>query len=338
MIREPEFWWRPDAGLGWLLAPLSLPYSAIATGRLQRPGRRVAVPVICIGNPTVGGAGKTPSALAVGQILLRMQERPFFLTRGYGGRLSGPVRVKLDSHGAREVGDEALLLARVAPTIVAHDRFAGARFAQFAGASIIVMDDGFQNPSLHKDLSLLVVDGRRGIGNGRVIPAGPLRAPLGLQLDRAQAILVVGSGAGAAPIVARARGRGLPVFQARLEPDQTVIAALGGRRVLAFAGIGDPEKFFATLAAAGVTIAERMAFPDHHRYTADDADRLLAQAKAANLVLVTTEKDVARLSRDEALAALSRQATALPVKLVVTEDEAFRAMIRAVTKPRHSGR
>ena len=186
----------------------------------ESTGQHAGVPVICLGNLTVGGAGKTPAALAVAHLLHAAHERPFFLSRGYGGQLAGPVRVNPALHRAADVGDEPLLLARLAPTIVARDRVAGAKFAQFAGASVIVMDDGFQNASLAKDLAILVVDGRRGIGNGRIIPAGPLRAPLGLQLDRAQALIVVGPPDGAAAVIERARRHGVTIFHARLEPDR----------------------------------------------------------------------------------------------------------------------
>src|SRR5215472_3789534 len=169
MTREPGFWWR--AGTGGTLAPLAALYGAVAGLRMRAAGRQAGLPVICLGNFTVGGAGKTPAALAVAQLLHAAHERPFFLSRGYGGRLTGPVRVSSALHRAADVGDEPILLARLAPTVVARNRVAGAAFACSAGASVIIMDDGFQNPSLVKDLSLVLVDGRRGIGNGRVVPA-----------------------------------------------------------------------------------------------------------------------------------------------------------------------
>src|SRR5215471_2279010 len=189
-MREPAFWWREPGLLAALLAPLGALYGAVAALRLQLPGRRARVPVVCVGNLTLGGSGKTPTAIAIARMLQAAGDRPVFLTRGYGGRLAGPVLVT-PSHTAAEVGDEPLLLARVAPTIVARDRVTGAAAAEAAGAGIIVMDDGFQNPSLEKDLSVLVVDGRRGIGNDHVFPAGPLRAPLAAQLAGADAVLVI---------------------------------------------------------------------------------------------------------------------------------------------------
>ncbi len=191
-MREPAFWWR-EAGLSAaLLAPAAAVYGAVAAHRMGKPGRRPGAPVICIGNPTVGGAGKTPLAMAVAGMLRAAGEQPVLLSRGYGGQSAGPLRVDPTVHDAAVVGDEPLLLARVAPAIVARDRVQGAQAAKAAGASLIVMDDGFQNPSLHKDFSVLAVDGRRGLGNGRVLPAGPMRAPLEPQLRLAHALVIIG--------------------------------------------------------------------------------------------------------------------------------------------------
>src|SRR5262245_48992778 len=194
-MRDPAFWWRPAGVAAALLSPIGAIYGVVAGARMTRPGRRAGVPVICIGNLTLGGAGKTPAAICAAQILIDAGHKPFVLSRGYGGTLEGPVQVDPKRHPAAEVGDEPLLLARAAPTVVARDRVAGAEAARAAGAGSIVMDDGFQSPNLHKDLSVLVVDGRRGIGNARVFPAGPLRAPLDAQLRRAGAMLVIGTGA-----------------------------------------------------------------------------------------------------------------------------------------------
>jgi tetraacyldisaccharide 4'-kinase len=329
-MREPAFWWQP--GTGRLLQPFAAVYGAVAAARMHLRGRRAGVPVICLGNLTVGGAGKTPAALAVAHLLHAAHERPFFLTRGYGGKLAGPLRVNPAIHHAADIGDEPLLLTRLAPTIVARDRSAGAQFAQFAGASVIVMDDGFQNPALAKNLTIVVVDGRRGIGNGRVIPAGPLRAPLEIQLDRAQALVTVGPAEGAAEILKGAEQRGMTIFRARLEPDRNIIAAIGRRKVLAFAGIGNPDKFFATLSEAGVTVAERVGFDDHHRFTAAQAQDLLARARAASMMLVTTEKDLMRLGGDPQLAELAEHAIALPVRFVVDEQDQFRQMVLNAVK------
>jgi len=326
-MHEPAFWWRASGPMARLLAPVAVAYGRVAAWRMAQPGRRIAIPVICIGNLTVGGAGKTPTALAVAELLRHAGKRPFLLSRGYGGSLSGPLRVDAARHRAREVGDEALLLARVAPTIVAADRVAGAELARHEGADVIVMDDGFQNPALAKDLSLVVVDGTRGVGNGAVFPAGPLRAPLAAQLDRAQALLLIGPPAGAADVVTQAKARSLPIFHGRLAPDAAALAALKGKKVLAFAGIGDPQKFFATFAVAGIDVAARQAFPDHHRYGRAEAADLVARAERDGLTLVTTEKDMARLAGEEELAALTTKARALPVTLVIDEQAAFRDLV-----------
>ncbi len=330
MIGEPAFWWRPAGGA--LLAPLGALYGAVVAARMQAQGARAGVPVICLGNLTVGGAGKTPAALAVAHLLLAARERPFFLSRGYGGRVVGPLRVDPSFHRAADVGDEPLLLARLAPTIVARNRVAGAKTARLRGASVVVMDDGFQNPALHKDLAVVLVDGRRGIGNGRIFPAGPLRAPLDVQVARAQALVVVGPADGAAAVLDAARRHNVTIFHGRLAPDRGSLAALAGRKVLAFAGIGHPEKFFATLDEAGVAVGDRASFADHHRYSAADAQALLARAEAANLVLITTEKDYVRLADDPALATLAARSNVLPVRLVIEEQEAFADMVRKAVK------
>ena len=332
-MRAPAFWWKPGrGGRGRLLTPAAGVYGAAAWLRLQASGRSAGLPVVCLGNLTVGGSGKTPAALAVARLLLAAHQRPFFLSRGYGGRLAGPLTVNLSVHGAADVGDEPLLLARLAPTIVARDRVAGAQAARYAGAKVVVMDDGFQNPSLRKDLAILVIDGRRGIGNGRIIPAGPLRAPLAAQIARAHALLVVGPGDGATSVVEIAGRRGLALFHGRLEPDRQTLGALAGRKILAFAGIADPPKFFATLDEAGLAVAERREFADHHRYAPVEAQALLEEAQAKNLLLLTTEKDHVRLTGDPQLAELAARAAVLPVHLVIDELEAFRQMVLKAVK------
>jgi tetraacyldisaccharide 4'-kinase len=334
-LRAPAFWDETGTASA-LLAPFAALYGAVAAARMRRPGRSAGVPVICVGNPTLGGAGKTPTALAIGRFLLASGERPFFLSRGYGGSASDPLLLDLQRHGAAEVGDEPLLLARVAPTVVARDRPAGAEIARAQGASVIIMDDGFQNPSLAKNFSVLVLDGRRGIGNGRVLPAGPLRAPLKVQLTRAQALIAVGEIGAAAPVLAKAEMLGMPVFRGRLEPDAQALAALAGKNVLAFAGIADPEKFFATLIAAGIRIAAQREFADHHRYSAEDMRRLLAEADQGDLVPVTTEKDLARMSRDPRTAALRARAQVVPVRLSLEREPEFQSLVLSAVRSRGS--
>jgi tetraacyldisaccharide 4'-kinase len=327
-MREPGFWREPPGTVAALLAPFAAVYGAVAASRMRQPGQRAGIPVICVGNLTLGGAGKTPTALAVGALLNAAGARPFFLTRGYGGRLPGPVQVDPAVHTASDVGDEPLLLARIAPTIVAHDRVAAAAAARAAGASVVVMDDGFQNPSLAKDISIVVIDGKSGISNGRVFPAGPLRAPLDAQLDRTQALIVIGDGDGAAVAVKSARERGIPIFTAKLMPSPDDLAALTGKPVLAFAGIGDPDKFFATLAAAGIDVRIRRAFADHHRYTGGEATALLAEAQAGRLLPVTTEKDMVRLAGNPDTAELAAVTRTLAVELTVDDAAGFAALVR----------
>jgi len=327
-MREPGFWWRAGEWPSVLLTPLAALYAAVAARRMARSGMSAGVPVICIGNPTVGGAGKTPLALAIARMLAGAGETPVLLSRGYGGRLAGPIRVDPPRHRSLDVGDEPLLLARAAPTIVARDRVKGAAAAVAEGASIIVMDDGFQNPTLRKDFSVLVIDAQRGLGNGKVLPAGPLRAPLKAQLDRAHALVLVGQSPAEPAAAGEARNRGVPVLRARLEPDAGVAAELARHRVLAFAGIGDPEKFFLTLGKAGVAVVATRSFADHHRYSAADARALCRHAERDGLLLVTTEKDLARLQGDAEAAELAGRARALPVTLALDDEAAFARLMR----------
>lgn len=290
-MRAPDFW-RTGGLLASALSPLGCLWTT--AGRIRRATTRaetVGVPVVCIGNAVAGGAGKTPVALAIAGELIRTGRRPHFLSRGYGGTLMGPVRVEPGVHGAAEVGDEPLLLAALAPTWVARDRVAGARAAAAGGADILVMDDGLQNPSLMKDVSLLVVDGGFGFGNGRPIPAGPLREPVADALARVAAVVIVGEDrTGIADRIGAAR----PILEARFVPVPDG-GAVSGRRVAAFAGIGRPQKFFETLAGMGCETVSEVSFPDHHDYSEDEVMRLVEAAAAAGAVPVTTEKDAMRL-------------------------------------------
>jgi tetraacyldisaccharide 4'-kinase len=325
-MRDPAFWWHKPGVRAALLAPLAAGYGAVAAGRMGKAGARAGVPVLCVGNFTLGGAGKTPTAMAIAKILAEAGERVFCLSRGYGGSQTGPKLVDAHADTADQVGDEALLLARAAPTVIARDRVMGAALARAKGASVVVMDDGLQNGSIAKDLTLAVVDGRRGIGNGCVFPAGPLRAPLAAQLARTDALLVVGEDGGAGEVVGIAEARGLPVLHGRLVPDPAAVTALNPHKVLAFAGIGDAEKFFATVAAAGIAIAAKKSFADHHRYTAEEAAELVMAAEHASLTLLTTEKDHARMRGDPALSALHARAQVLPVTMAVEEDGELRKL------------
>jgi tetraacyldisaccharide 4'-kinase len=328
-MRAPAFWWdQKRSPVAHLLRVPAAAYGAVAGMRMRRSGQTADVPVVCVGNFTVGGAGKTPAALALARLLAADGQTPFFLTRGYGGRLAGPIRVDASVHGSDDVGDEPLLLARACPTIVARDRPAGARQAEGDGASVIIMDDGLQNASLTKDLALAVVDGATGIGNGLCIPAGPLRAPLRTQWRKVDAVIVVGEGAPGAALAREAGARAKPVFRARLEPDAAVAGQLRGRRVYAVAGIGQPEKFFATLQRCGAAVMRSKAFPDHHPYSADEIRAIVAEAKAEDLQVVTTEKDFARIARLPGAASPNGTIKVLPVRLVFDNEKALRALVR----------
>lgn len=333
-MRAPAFWWKAPGFQAAALAPLGAIYGAIAGARLRQAGTRADVPVICIGDPTVGGAGKTPTAIAVAEILLELGEKPFFVTRGYGGSEKGPVIVKILEHGAQDVGDEPLLLAAIAPVVVSADRVAGANLAAQSGASVIVMDDGFQNPALAKDFSLLVIDGASGVGNGLVFPAGPLRAPLVMQFERAGAIVLIGGGERGENIAALAAARGKAILRAHLTPEPETVAEIKDEQVLAYAGIGRPAKFFATLETAGCRIMERREFPDHHPYTETDACELLDAARAQHLTLVTTAKDHARMYKNAALNELADASRVLPVDLHFQDEAALKALIQAAIKQR----
>jgi tetraacyldisaccharide 4'-kinase len=290
-MRAPSFW--DKGGLApALLAPVGCIYDLL--GRIERRStkpERVGVPVICVGNIVAGGAGKTPVALSVAQRLKAMHIEPHFLTRGYRGRNAGPLRVDRARHTAKDVGDEPLLLARVAPTWVARARVQGAYMAVDHAADAIVMDDGHQNASLAKDLSLVVVDGGFGFGNGRLFPAGPLRETIDAGLARCDAVVIVGPDACG---VERTIADRKPVLRARLRP--TVgIEEITGRDVLAFAGIGRPQKFFDTLEEIGAHVVATESFADHHRYTADEIMALVEAAGLREAIVVTTEKDAVRL-------------------------------------------
>ncbi|MDJ1160223.1 tetraacyldisaccharide 4'-kinase [Chelatococcus sp. SYSU_G07232] len=330
-MKAPDFWWRPRPTLAArLLSPVGAAYGAVTAARMRRPGAEGPLPVICIGNFTAGGAGKTPTAIAVGELLASFGEHPAFVTRGYGGSLAGPVVVDPACHTAAEVGDEPLLLARHFPTVVARDRHEGACEADRRGATVAVLDDGLQNPSLVKDLALAVVDAASGAGNGLCLPAGPLRAPLDRQFAQAHALVLVGTGEPGARVAALAQARGRPVFLGHLVPEPGAARLIAGRRLLAFAGIGRPEKFFATLADLGAEVVERAAFPDHHAFTEADVADLAARAAAGDLLPVTTEKDAVRLAALSGTAGeFLARVMVLPVALAFEGADRLRDLLHA---------
>ncbi len=328
-MRAPEFWWKRAGLRARLLSPVATVYGRMAVARMaEAAAAHAPVPVLCVGNLVVGGGGKTPTVEALAsEARASAGLSPVVLSRGYGGRLEGPVLVDPQRHSAEDVGDEPLMLAIAgSAVVVARDRPAGARFAVEHGATIVIMDDGFQNPSLFKDLSLLVVDRERGIGNGLCLPAGPLRAPVESQLERADFLVLTGRGGAADTVVRSAAGHGVPVIGARLTPVGDG-SPLAGQRVLAFAGIANPDKFFASLAEAGAEVVECRRFADHHAYSDADCAAIRTACGASGLLPVTTAKDRARLAgsteRDR-LAALCRVHY---VHLVAEEPGAFARVI-----------
>lgn len=327
-MHEPAFWHRPSSLTSRLLTPIAALYGAISARRMQQPGRDAGIAVICVGNYHVGGAGKTPTVLALTHLLRGLGEQPAVLSRGYGGRLHGPLLVDPDTHRAADVGDEPLMMARHVAVVVARDRVAGAALARAQGASVIVMDDGLQNPALRKDVSLVVIDARRGLGNGRVFPAGPLRAPLPPQLARTDALIVIGDGHAADSVAAAVSAGGGAVLHAAIVPDARAVAALRGKRVLAFAGIGDPARFFRTLRASGIDVVSEHVFADHHAFTASEVASLVTQARRDGLTPVTTEKDLARLQGGGAGSAGMDEIVPFPVTLAFDDEPALRQLVR----------
>ncbi|MEP9371217.1 tetraacyldisaccharide 4'-kinase [Mesorhizobium sp. KR1-2] len=293
----PPFWWERPDWRAYALWPFSALYGLVAS-RLMLSARRERfdLPVLCVGNFTVGGSGKTPVAIALAREARRMGLRPGFLSRGHGGNFGQPHIVDAHHDSAKHVGDEPLLLAEHAPVAVTPSRAAGAKLLLEQGCDFLIMDDGFQSAHIHFDYALLVVDARYGIGNGHVIPGGPLRAPLVQQMRFADAVLKMGEGTAADGIVRKASRAGKAVFEAVARPRDA--EAFAGGRFLAFAGIGHPEKFFDTVARAGGTVVRKRSFGDHHVYEKDELDDLVAMAKAEGLELVTTAKDAARLRHD----------------------------------------
>lgn len=357
-VDEPGWWYARDDARARLLAPVARVWGRAAQQRFERDvSYKSRLPVICVGNFTAGGTGKTPLSLHIADLLVRAGEKPVFLTRGYGGSLTGPVFLDRERHTARDVGDEPLLLARAGPVMIARDRAAGARAIEASDvpASVIVMDDGLQNPALAKDVAIALVDGVRGVGNGLVMPAGPLRAPLEFQLGLVDAIVVVGGARSEAdaslsdrdmtetspavqgPEVLKSLRLSFPgpVLSASQEPEGEV-SWLVGAPVLAYAGIGNPERFFSLLRRLGASVVETIVFRDHQALAERDAVQLLARAQAVGATLVTTEKDMARLAvgvpgDGSALARLAAASRSLPIRIALSEADGARLADLVVT-------
>ena len=328
----PPFWWEKPDWRAYALYPLSAIYGAVARQRLNAAKReKIDCPVLCVGNLTVGGAGKTPVAIALAEEAASLGLKPGFLSRGHGGNFKEPHLVDPHHDGARHVGDEPLLLAEHAQVAVTPNRAAGARLLIDNGCDFLIMDDGFQSARIHIDFALLVVDARRGVGNGHIIPGGPMRAPLLDQLRLADAILKMGEGNAADLVIRRAARAGKPIFEAIARPRDA--KRLAGKRLLAFAGIGNPDKFYDTATEAGATVALKRSFGDHHFYADDELVDIAATARSAELEIVTTAKDAARLRHGSAAArALLERAHVLEIDAVFEPDTAPRRMIEETLK------
>lgn len=328
MFSTPEFW-KDKSAFNWrslLLMPFACLYGI---GRkidvaLKTP-QSADVPIICIGNLTAGGTGKTPTALAILKLVKKekLAKSPYFLTRGYGGKIKAPTLVHKKNHCAADVGDEAVLLAAAGKTVVSADRYEGAKLARALGADLIIMDDGFQNNTLHKDLNLIVIDGGYGLGNARLLPAGPLREPLHEGTRRADGFVIIGEDVHKTRQTLPAHK---PIYQASITAKTTKLDK--EKRYLAFAGLGRPRKFRRTLESEKFNLVGWREFPDHYPYTNIDLGNLKTAAAALNASLITTEKDIVRL---QALGVDISEIDALPITLKFESPKDTAQLLRTIS-------
>ncbi|MCP4394626.1 MAG: tetraacyldisaccharide 4'-kinase [Alphaproteobacteria bacterium] len=323
-METPKFWTSRKHPLSRLLQPLGWLYAGASSLRnvLAAP-KKASIPVICIGNVTAGGSGKTPVAIAIAEHLINNEKiDAHFLTRGYGGSTS-EVKADLNEHTADQIGDEPMLLAKTAPTWVYPNRVRGAKTAASYGAELIIMDDGMQNPCLVKDMSFIVVDGKFGIGNGRIIPAGPLREHFEIGAKRADAIIIIGKDETG---IQRLCPPSMPIFKASLEPNANDAEKIKGRSVIAFAGIGRPSKFFDTLRDIGCNVVSTYEFKDHYPYAPTDIQPILDEAFRMDAVPVTTAKDYVKLTLDQ-----RQQINVLNVSIKWENDAIFNDIMSKIT-------
>ncbi len=317
---SPKFWNDENSKLLKFLDPISKIYSFISNVRLNNvTPEKAQVPVICIGNVVLGGAGKTPTVEFVCDILKERFSAPHILTAGYGGYLRNVVRVDTHLHSYLQVGDEALLSAKVAPTWIGKNRVNSGRAAVFAGADVLVMDDGFQNNSLEKDLKILVVDSKQGFGNGHLFPAGPLREPVKSGVNKSDMILIIGDKNQELEDRIRQISANIPIFNAKMKVVNPV--EIENNRVVGFCGLGYPQKFKKTLIDCGYEVIDFIPFSDHHPYTITEIQKLISGAKGVGATLITTMKDYVKIPE-----VFKKEMSVINIKLT-TDDEGFKDKI-----------
>ena len=325
MLKTPNFWFKKDSFLITILYPLSKLYIFFSKLRHQKTKAvSLKTPLICVGNATVGGAGKTPTSIAIAKLLKNLNLKPGFLTRGYGGETKGPFRVNALYHTAKQMGDESLILAQHTPTYVAKDRAKGGQKMDGLNLDALIMDDGYQNPSLKKDISFLVIDGQTGFGNDHVFPAGPLREPVEDAVERADALVIIGSPSDNVSKVLSTTS--VPIFPATVKslfPENIDKET----KLIAFSGIAFPDKFFNSLKDNGYHLLKKIPFADHHFYTEKDFSNLREKARSVGAKLITTEKDYVRLTK-----AQKKYVSYVPIELCWKNKKEITTFLKAKIK------